>query len=169
MFHILPSLWERIFKSTCQIWNFPVVVPNTIYESFTITTNSLVNSFLCGRLLVNDQCDAQILFYVFISIYIEKNLCITLVIYQESLHDARSTKCKNYVAEFRVETSCHINKTIYKGVGCDCEHLYILYTDKPNAQTNATVQFHDCSSSKYQPISTQNGKWDIRWVRKKGS
>jgi hypothetical protein len=26
--------------------------------------------------------------------YIEKNLCITLVIYQESLHDARSTKCK---------------------------------------------------------------------------
>ena len=28
--------------------------------------------------------------------YIEKNLCITLVIYQESLHDARSTKCKNH-------------------------------------------------------------------------
>ena len=26
--------------------------------------------------------------------YIEKNLCITLVIYQESLHVARSTKCK---------------------------------------------------------------------------
>ena len=26
--------------------------------------------------------------------YIEKNLCITLVIYQESLHDALSTKCK---------------------------------------------------------------------------
>ena len=26
--------------------------------------------------------------------YIERNLCITLVIYQESLHDARSTKCK---------------------------------------------------------------------------
>jgi hypothetical protein len=28
--------------------------------------------------------------------YIEKNLCITLVIYQESLHDARSTKFKRY-------------------------------------------------------------------------
>ena len=27
--------------------------------------------------------------------YIERNLCVTLVIYQESLHDARSTKCKN--------------------------------------------------------------------------
>ena len=26
--------------------------------------------------------------------YIEKNLCIMLVIYQESLHDARSTKCE---------------------------------------------------------------------------
>jgi hypothetical protein len=26
--------------------------------------------------------------------HIEKNLCITLVVYQESLHDARSTKCK---------------------------------------------------------------------------
>ena len=26
--------------------------------------------------------------------YIEKNLCITLVIYQESFHDARSTTCK---------------------------------------------------------------------------
>ena len=26
--------------------------------------------------------------------YIEKNLCITLVIYQESLHDVRSTECK---------------------------------------------------------------------------
>ena len=26
--------------------------------------------------------------------YIERNLCVTLVIYQESLHDARSTKCK---------------------------------------------------------------------------
>jgi hypothetical protein len=26
--------------------------------------------------------------------YIEKNLCVTLVIYQESLHDARSTKYK---------------------------------------------------------------------------
>jgi len=25
--------------------------------------------------------------------YIEKNLCVTLVNYQESLHDARSTKC----------------------------------------------------------------------------
>ena len=24
----------------------------------------------------------------------EKNLCVTLVIYQESLHDTRSTKCK---------------------------------------------------------------------------
>ena len=55
--------------------------------------------------LVNDQRDAQILFYVFISIYksyrvvkrnkhIEETLCITLVIHQESLHDARSTKCK---------------------------------------------------------------------------
>jgi hypothetical protein len=28
--------------------------------------------------------------------YIEKNLCITLFVYQESLHDARSTKCKMY-------------------------------------------------------------------------
>jgi len=56
--------------------------------------------------LVNDQRDAQILFYVFISIYnalyvsfmscIEKNLCITLVIYQESLRDAQSTKCQIY-------------------------------------------------------------------------
>jgi len=49
--------------------------------------------------LVNDQCDAQILFYLFISIYnrnkhIEENLCITLVIHQDSLYDARSTKCK---------------------------------------------------------------------------
>jgi len=26
--------------------------------------------------------------------YIERNLCVTLVIYQESLHDARLTKCK---------------------------------------------------------------------------
>ena len=26
--------------------------------------------------------------------YIERNLCVTLVIYQESLLDARSTKCK---------------------------------------------------------------------------
>ena len=29
--------------------------------------------------------------------YIERNLCVTLVIYQESLHDARSLKCKKYV------------------------------------------------------------------------
>ena len=29
--------------------------------------------------------------------HIEKNLCITLVIYQESLHDARSTKCKQII------------------------------------------------------------------------
>jgi len=29
--------------------------------------------------------------------YIEKNLCITLGIYQESLHDARSTKCKTKI------------------------------------------------------------------------
>jgi len=28
----------------------------------------------------------------------EKNLCITLVIYQESLHDARSTKFKNHIS-----------------------------------------------------------------------
>ena len=28
--------------------------------------------------------------------YIERNLCVTLVIYQESLHDARSTKCKTF-------------------------------------------------------------------------
>ena len=25
--------------------------------------------------------------------------------------------------EFRLETICHINKTIYKWVGCDCEYL----------------------------------------------
>jgi hypothetical protein len=29
--------------------------------------------------------------------YIERNLCVTLVIYQKSLHDARSTKCKKVV------------------------------------------------------------------------
>jgi hypothetical protein len=29
--------------------------------------------------------------------YIERNLCVTLVIYQESLHDARSTKCKIFL------------------------------------------------------------------------
>jgi len=27
---------------------------------------------------------------------IERNVCVTLVIYQESLHDARSTKYKNH-------------------------------------------------------------------------
>jgi hypothetical protein len=26
--------------------------------------------------------------------------------------------------KFRVRTSCHINKTIYKWVGCDCKYLY---------------------------------------------
>jgi hypothetical protein len=25
--------------------------------------------------------------------------------------------------EIKFETSCHINKTIYKNVGCDCEYL----------------------------------------------
>jgi len=25
----------------------------------------------------------------------ERDLCVTLIIYQESLHDARSTKCKS--------------------------------------------------------------------------
>jgi hypothetical protein len=25
--------------------------------------------------------------------------------------------------EFKVETDCHINKTICKGVGCDCENI----------------------------------------------
>jgi hypothetical protein len=29
--------------------------------------------------------------------YMKKNLCITLVIYQKSLHDARSTKCKSQI------------------------------------------------------------------------
>ena len=29
--------------------------------------------------------------------YIEKNLCITLIIYQDSLYDARSTKCKTHI------------------------------------------------------------------------
>ena len=29
--------------------------------------------------------------------------------------------------EFRVETGCHINKTIYKGVRCDCEYLDIAH------------------------------------------
>jgi hypothetical protein len=28
--------------------------------------------------------------------YIERNLCVTLFIYQESLHDARSTECNMY-------------------------------------------------------------------------
>jgi hypothetical protein len=28
-----------------------------------------------------------------------------------------------YVAEFRAETSCHINKTIYKSVGCNCVYF----------------------------------------------
>jgi len=34
--------------------------------------------------------------------YIENNLYITLVIYQESLHDARSTKCKNRLSLFHI-------------------------------------------------------------------
>ena len=74
--------------------------------------------------MVNNQRDAQILFYVFISIYnspddehtvliirrvinsnkhIEKNLCITLVIYQESLHDARSRKRKKLLSSVCVQ------------------------------------------------------------------
>jgi hypothetical protein len=41
--------------------------------------------------------ERQIVIYIEvinINKHIENNLCITLVIYQESLHDARSTKCK---------------------------------------------------------------------------
>ena len=34
--------------------------------------------------------------------HIEKNLCITLVIYQESLHDARSTKRKTSSSSSRI-------------------------------------------------------------------
>jgi hypothetical protein len=46
--------------------------------------------------------------------YIEKNLCITLVIYQESLHDLRSTKCK---------VSCNgLNKQIF----CIC-HIVLYF------------------------------------------
>jgi len=52
----------------------PWCTKRNIYESFTITANSLVNSFI-------------------------------------------------YVAEFRAETSCHINKTIYRSAGCGCEYL----------------------------------------------
>jgi hypothetical protein len=33
--------------------------------------------------------------------YIKRNLCVTLVIYQESLHDARSTKCKRSLSKLR--------------------------------------------------------------------
>jgi len=33
------------------------------------------------------------------------NLCITLVIYQESLHDARSTKCKVLWLDVFIEVS----------------------------------------------------------------
>jgi len=37
---------------------------------------------------------------------IEKNLCITLVIYQESLHDARSSKCKRLLHIFNGRVVC---------------------------------------------------------------
>ena len=50
--------------------------------------------------------------------YIEKNLCSTLVIYQGSLHDARSTKCKTVLS---VNDIRHAQIGIGEGscLGCD--------------------------------------------------
>jgi len=38
-----------------------------------------------------------------------------------SLYDSSSGVTAWWRPEFRVETSCHTNKTVYKWVGCDCE------------------------------------------------
>ena len=46
--------------------------------------------------------------------YIERNLCVTLVIYQESLHDAQTTKCKILVT--RCSISFRFHMFVY---GCD--------------------------------------------------
>ena len=45
-------------------------------------------------LMMNTMCSKHVESYKLKNTYIERNSCVTLVIYQESLHDARSTKCK---------------------------------------------------------------------------
>ena len=57
----------------------------------------------------------------------EKNLCITLVIYQESLHDARSTECKTSLNSNETK---YLNKRHFKAF---VVHSVLLhhYTDQP--------------------------------------
>ena len=88
------------------------------------------NSFLCMRVITRNK-------------YIEKNLCITLVIYQESLHDARSTKCKTdsrssysssksfgvtiLVRCIQNFPSLHVNRTILRDRVCAVLHNPLVY------------------------------------------
>jgi len=44
--------------------------------------------------MMSPMCSKRLESYKLKNKYIERNLCVTLVIYQESLRDARSTKCK---------------------------------------------------------------------------
>jgi len=52
-----------------------------------------------------------------------KDLQLTLLV---SVYFASSCVMTWWWPEFRVETSYHTNKTIYKWVGCDCEWLFLL-------------------------------------------
>ena len=47
-------------------------------------------------LVINTVCSKHVESYKQKINNIERNLCVTLVIYQESLHDARSKKCKKF-------------------------------------------------------------------------
>jgi hypothetical protein len=62
--------------------------------------------------------------------YVESNLCVTLVIYQESLHDERSKECKKHAGSFREHgngeatggwTNLHMRRVIISTLVRNCQ------------------------------------------------
>ena len=73
--------------------------------------------------------------------YIEKNLCIMLVIYQESLHDARSTKCKTlYIVSWWASSAFIKNN----------RRNYCLYTC-PEIKVVLYQRWSSCHPTLYKP------------------
>ena len=70
--------------------------------------------------------------------YIERNLCVRLVIYQESLHDARSTKCKNVNTDelfiskghLKIQREIAYEDTCTNRPSHDKGHLSLSHTDR---------------------------------------
>ena len=108
---ILPSILRRLFFPT---WPF-VIICNLSHD------RSKPDSW---GFLVNDQCDAQILFYVFISIY-------------NSLH-VSSTSCSSSGETNCVNTSsgnCHSVSVAVSSVGW--EFAPNLHTTRPPTQSDS--------------------------------